>query len=174
MTQSVELLLDEASEARVRDEWDRLDEAGLPGQAQHRGDTNRPHVTMTASRGIAADAEEGLAHLCSEVLPLDAAFGGLAVFGGDPVVLVRLVVVTAELLHLHAAVAGLVALGEDSLLRPGRWTPHVTLARRMPLDRLPAAVRALHPRGVPSAAAGVRFERARRWDGAVRRAWLLG
>jgi 2'-5' RNA ligase len=177
MTQSVELLLDQRAEERVLQEWRLLDEAGLPSQLQHRGETNRPHVTLVAAPSVATDAEEEIARVCSQSLPLDVRLGAPALFGDDPVVLVRLVVPAAGLVALHASVAGLVVLPADSLLAPGRWTPHVTLARRLPLDTVPAALRAL--RGVDDAAIdrrtgfAARFERARRWDGVARRAWPL-
>jgi len=37
VAQSVELLLDEASDSLVRDQWARLAAAGLPSQARHLG-----------------------------------------------------------------------------------------------------------------------------------------
>jgi 2'-5' RNA ligase len=173
MTQSVELLLDDLSEATVLEQWRLLDAAGLPSQAQHRGPTNRPHVTLAVVPSVAAEAELALARCCSEALPLEVRLGGLAAFGRDPVVLVRLVVVTRELLDLHARVAGAVALPDDTLLSPGRWTPHVTLARRMPLQQLPDALHALDRAVEARSGTQVRLEAARRWDGVARRTWSL-
>lgn len=169
MTQTVELLLDAASEAGLVRDWGRLDEAGLASQAQHRGETNRPHVTLAAGATILDGGEQALARLCARELPVPAMLGGYAVFGQDPVVLVRLVVVTPALLDLHAVVVEHVAVGERSLTAVGRWTPHVTLARRMPPDQLQRALTAL---GRADALA-VSFEGARRWDGVARRAWSL-
>lgn len=173
MTQAVELLLDELSEAAVRDQWRLLDEAGLPSQAQHRGDTNSPHVTLAAVPSVAPDAEENLARLCSDALPLEVRLGALTLFGQDPVVLVRLVVLSRELVDLQARVASALGVSEDSLLSPGRWTPHVTLARRLPLEQLPDAVQVLGAAVASRDGTGVRFEGARRWDGVGRRAWSL-
>ena len=105
MTQSVELLLDAASEARVRADWARLADAGLTSQSRHPSPTNRPHVTLAAVTALPEGAEDRLAAACAD-LPLRARLGPLAVLGQDPAVLVRLVVANAELLALHAQVAG--------------------------------------------------------------------
>lgn len=176
MTQSVELLLDEESEARVVQHWRSLEEAGLPSQSRHPGETNRPHVTLAAVESVAAEVEDPVAQICAQALPLEVRLGALALFGDDPVVLVRLVVLTEELVALHASVATHLVPAEDSLLAPGRWTPHVTLARRLPVDQLPAALRVLA--AASGAADGrqgarARLASARRWDGVARQAWLL-
>ncbi len=168
MTQTVELLLDAANDARVRDEWRRLAEAGLASQARHRGETNAPHVTLTAVPVIDAAAEQPILEVCRAALPLDVALGPLHVFGDDPVVLVRLLAATDPLRELHAAVAARVVLPEGSLVAPERWTPHVTLAHRMPRDQLDRARAALSEEGYD-----VRLARARRWDSEARRAWSL-
>lgn len=169
MTQTVELLLDAASEAGLVRDWGLLDEAGLASQAQHRGETNRPHVTLAAGSAIRDGGEEALARLCARRLPVPTMLGGYAVFGAGPVVLVRLVVVTPALLALHAAVVEQVMLSERSLTAVGRWTPHLTLARRMPLAQLEAALTTLgRAQALPAS-----LEGARRWDGVARRAWPL-
>ena len=167
MTQSVELLLDAASEARVVTEWRLLDEAGLRSQAQHRGASNRPHVTLAAVDELPADLDPLITDVCRDRLPMDARVGSLVMFGGRLVTLARLVVPDVALLDLHAAVsAPLDDIG--SLTEVGRWVPHVTLALRMPPAELPAAVDLLGPD-----AGSVRFEGARRWDGVARRTWTL-
>ena len=107
-------------------------------------------------------------------LPLPLRLGALACFGHRRLVLVRLVVPDVRLLALHAAVA--VALGPDpddaeaaGNLAPGRWTPHVTLARRLTPEQVAAALTALHPVG--RAEGNGRAVCCRRWDGDARRAW---
>lgn len=168
MTQSVELLLDEAAEAHVLAEWRLLLDAGLASQARHTGASNRPHVTLAARPALDADAETAVAGAVTG-LPVASRLGGLAVFGRGPVVLVRLVVVTPALLDLHRAVAVAAGTGPEEKTAVGRWVPHVTLARRMPLDQLATALAALPRDDVP-----VAFGQVRRWDSAARRTWLLG
>jgi 2'-5' RNA ligase len=134
---SIELLLDAATEAAVRQEWAALIAAELPSAGRHPGASNRPHVTLLVR---------------SELPPLDAAsvlgrsfavtLGAPILFGaGERRVLARAVVPSAELLALHAAVHAAAAPGDDAAHTvPGAWTPHVTLARRMPAADLPRAL----------------------------------
>ncbi|MFB2583683.1 2'-5' RNA ligase family protein [Herbiconiux liukaitaii] len=199
---SLELLLDEATEARIRSEWAALAAAGLSSLAAHTAPSNRPHITLLvreagpgleaqhlAARLAEARAEAGLvegrlaesragaalvagrlAEAQSEaslmagqladaqsdsaahsragagagalVLPLAVALGAPLLFGaGDRRVLARSVVPSAGLLRLHAAIHSLVGPGDDAPhTRPGEWTPHVTLARRLRLETLPQAL----------------------------------
>jgi 2'-5' RNA ligase len=168
MTQSVELLLEPAAQARTVALWRLLDEAGLRSQAQHRGASNLPHVTLASARAVPRDAEDAVARACLDRLPLDVRLGPLVVLGSGPVALARLVVADAGLLALHDAVAAhLHAAGSAGAV--GRWVPHVTLALRMPVDQLPEAVGVLG--GLPDER--VRLDRARRWDSVARRAWTL-
>lgn len=167
MTQSLELLLDPASETRVADEWRLLDEAGLRSQAQHRGASNRPHVTLAAVDAVRPGVDAALAGVCRDRLPLEARLGALVVFGARRVTLARLVVPDAGLLDLHAAVS--VHLDDDGPTAVGHWVPHATLALRMPPEQLGSAVGLLDPAGPDR----VRFEHVRRWDSDLRRTWPL-
>jgi hypothetical protein len=84
---------------------------------------------------------------------------------GAAVTLVRLVVPSPELLALHAEVNRVSLPHMDSgplpHAEPGQWTPHVTLARRVALDQLPAAfgLRRI-VRDIPAPAVALRH-----WDG---------
>ena len=166
MVQSVELLLDEAAERAVVAQWEVLRDAGLASQARHRSPSNRPHLTLAAVPALDAVAEERVAVLLREALPLPAYAGPLGVFGQGPIVLVRLAVAGRELRDLQAAVAEAVGVPGDSLAAPDRWVPHVTLAHRMPLDQLSRAVGLL-----PREEGPVLLAAARRWDSEARRTW---
>ncbi len=168
MTQTVELLLDAPDDARVRAEWGLLADAGLASQARHRGASNAPHVTLTAVPVIDAAAELAIRDVCGAALPLAVRLGPLHVFGDDPLVLVRLLVVTGPLQDLQAAVSDRVVVPDGSWVSPDRWTPHVTLAHRMPGDQLARAREVLPDEGYD-----VRLTRARRWDSDARRAWSV-
>lgn len=171
MVQSVELVLDEGLDRLVRAEWALLVDAGLPSQARHTGPSNAPHVTVGVAAAVTEQAERDL-QAVDVGAGREIVLGGLLVFGGRRFVLARMVVPTAGLLRTHHDVQGAWAdlPGRPATLDVGRWSPHVTLARRMDADQLAVALDVLADRPdelVGSIAAG------RRWDSDDRRTWLL-
>lgn len=171
MVQSVELVLDAVLDRAVREEWDLLAAAGLPSQARHTGPTNAPHVTLGVADAVPDEVEDALTRIAYGVGG-PGRLGGLVVFGGRTSVVSRLVVPTERLLRAHrevqAAMAGLP--GRPPTTEVDRWTPHVTLARRLDPDQLAAALTALadRPRELVGASRAVR-----RWDSDARRAWTI-
>jgi hypothetical protein len=168
MTQAVELLPDPESDAAVREQWRLLEHAGLPSRARHGSPSNRPHVTVVAVAALRPEAEEQIARACADRLPLDLRLGAPVIFGVDPVVLARLVIPTADLLDLQAALARVVGVQPGSLTSPGSWTPHVTIAHRLPRGDVARALQVL-----PVESIRLCFDAARRWDGDARRDWLV-
>ncbi|MCH5641409.1 MULTISPECIES: 2'-5' RNA ligase family protein [unclassified Gordonia (in: high G+C Gram-positive bacteria)] len=169
MMHSIELLLDERSDATVRTHWSQLTDAGLPSAGRHLTPTNRPHVTVLVSSRIRAEADAACAHL-SMRFPIPMTIGAPILFGRpERVILARLVVPTAELLDLHAEV---VDLSADHIAdappplhtAPGSWTPHVTIARRLDPEQL---TRALDVADLQTPIDG-RFVALRRWDSDAR------
>ncbi|NQX25998.1 2'-5' RNA ligase family protein [Microbacteriaceae bacterium VKM Ac-2854] len=147
---SIEMTFDAATEARLRDDWARLAEAGLPSLALHTAASNRPHVTLVAGADLAVPT--GV-----PALPAAIDFAGLLLFPhGDRFVLAWSVVRSRELDELQRSVWHPDALPTS---QPDAWTPHVTLSRRLSADQVAAALPLL---GAPfaGAATGVRF-----WDG---------
>jgi len=158
---SVELVLDDDTDRPIREEWNRLAAVGLPSQARHTGASNRPHITLALAATL--DAADGTRlTAATAVLPVPITIGGLLVFGSRRHVLARLVVPSVALLELQAAVATALAEPVDphDTFGAGRWTPHVTLARRLTAEQLTEAVAAL---GDISAITGT-AAKARRWD----------
>jgi len=137
MTVSLELLLDSRTEAAVRHEWDSLESAGHSSLGAHRSPSNRPHIT------VAVDMPEGELDKIDwslVSLPLEVTLGSTLLFGsGDRRVLARGVIATPALLSVHASIHAQLTRS-DPHTRPGVWTPHVTLARRLRLESLPDAV----------------------------------
>jgi 2'-5' RNA ligase superfamily protein len=166
MAHSVELLFDTDTEAAVVRQWTALAEAGLPSQAGHRSPTNRPHVTLTVGQRIDPAVDDGLREPARQ-LPMDCLIGAPMVFGHRTLTLVRLIVPSSGLLRLHASVDSICAphlFGEAfPHVRPDRWTPHVTLSRRLPPSDLAAALDAIGADDLVG-----RFARLRRWDGDAR------
>jgi 2'-5' RNA ligase len=173
MVQSLELLLDDETDQAVRAQWAALAAAGLPSQARHPGESNRPHVTLAVASSV-PDLVEGRLGVVAGGVPLGVRLGGLLCFGargGSRQVLSRLVVPTAELLALQATAAALFAdlPGSPANLAAGAWTPHVTLARNLPTERLGEAVAVLgHVDDLRGTA-----EAVRRWDSDSRTTWLV-
>ncbi len=156
----VDLVLDPAADAAVREVWHRLDEAGLPSLAHHRNPSNRPHTTLTMSRAWLDD--DGVARLVRAlgVLPLSCHLGAPVVFGGGPFVLALAVVPSQALIALHRSAAELLTPAHAHL-EPGAWTPHVTLANRLSATQVGAALEVLVGCPLPGTVA---FEAARHWD----------
>jgi hypothetical protein len=162
---SVELLLDPAAEAAVRESWRTLADAGLPSQSGVSSATNRPHITLVAADRIAGGADRALGGLTGR-LPLGCPLSGHVVFGVTRLTLARLVVPSPQLIALHAEVFALcgpfVTGGPYPHCRPGGWTPHVTLGRRFTAEQIGAAMALLTRHGSDLAAEAVGL---RRWDG---------
>jgi 2'-5' RNA ligase len=178
VTQSVELLLDDDQDAAVRRQWLALRDAGLPSQADHPGETNRPHLTLSIAGQVPAYLETALKAAFTGRVPIPLRLGALVCFPAGPAapgaaqqVLARLVVPNEELLELQATCAQLFdpLPGASPQLRPGAWTPHVTLARRIPAGQVSAALTALG-RVEESIGTGVEI---RRWNSETRTAWLI-
>jgi 2'-5' RNA ligase len=176
---SLELLLDPTIETQIRCEWQALADAGLSSLAVHTSPSNRPHITLLARTSIPPIAREQLRAILS--LPMPLVLGDPIVFGsGDRRVLARSVVPSAALLKVHESLHTIVR-GNDGgnekhggiddgadlpFTRPGLWTPHITLARRLRLDTLPQALRLLSEVGATADAAASSAVTLRRWDAA--------
>ncbi len=145
MAQSVELLLDARADAAVRAQWDALAEAGLPSERRSAADLHhRPHVTLYAADRIDPAVETELAEAVAG-LHLQLVVGSILIFGPrrGRSVLVRSVVPSGDLLGLQTRVAEICSADAEGQFGPGRWSPHVTLARRVPSDRVGAALEVL-------------------------------
>lgn len=135
---SIELLFDADLEAAVRAEWTALADAGFSSLGRHASPSNRPHVTLAVR--TAFGELDAASPLLRPAFPVT--LGAPLLFGsGDRRVLARAVVPSAELIELHAAVHRAAGAGDDAPhTAPGGWTPHVTLARRIRVADLPAAL----------------------------------
>lgn len=136
VVRSIELVLDDRSDQAVRGLWQALVAAELPSLG-HSG-TNDPHVTLAAGESVPMPV--GLDHPLPDALRV----AGVLLFPAGPGrhVLGLGVVVDEPLARFHRAVH-LAAPGSLEPSSPGRWAPHVTLARRIRDVDLPAALRAL-------------------------------
>ncbi len=160
MVHSLELIFDGDADAAVVDEVNVLAAAGL--RNPHRD--QRPHVTLIAARAIGAGALGALGTVAQR-LPITVGLGAPLVFSGaGGFTLARSVVPSTDLLGIHAAVVRLSdehVSGTFAHCRPGGWTPHVTLARRLSGEQVAEAVVVLRGgEGRSARVAGLRH-----WDG---------
>jgi hypothetical protein len=132
---SLELLFDDVTEARIRDEWRVLQELGVSSMGAHTSASNRPHLSLLVRGGVApvdaaglnvgvgvgaaAESEPDAATVhpplvsaevrrASGRFPLAMTLGAPLLFRhGDRAVLARTVLPTSGLLELHAEVHAL-------------------------------------------------------------------
>jgi 2'-5' RNA ligase len=151
---SIEVTFDPMTDAAIRADWAVLADAGLPSLASHTSASNRPHISLA----VGPDLDPGDA-VALQALPLELRFAGYVTFGPrrGAVVLARAVVVSRGLLEMHAALHATLSGALDITL-PDRWTPHVTLARRLTPEQLGQALSVL-----PEASTGL-MTGARLWD----------
>ena len=171
MVQSVELIVDDAADNAVRQQWELLSKAGLPTMGAVTAETNRPHITVA----VAGEIWPRIDHRLSTRLdfePFPIRLGAVMVFGGKRAILVRLVVPSEPLLALHKRVFDVVSECPHLAghTRPGEWTPHITLARHVRTEQLGAAISTVL--GAPEVNGEV--VAVRRWDGTTRREWRVG
>jgi 2'-5' RNA ligase len=104
--------------------------------------------------------------------PVPVRLGSLIVAGSRRYVLARLVVPTAELLRLQQSLAAAMFGAPDipDQVRPGRWTPHVTIARGLGSRQVGEALAVL---GRARPLDGT-IESVRRWDPDAGRTWQVG
>ncbi|MEV5428066.1 2'-5' RNA ligase family protein [Streptomyces sp. NPDC052701] len=172
---TVELLPDAATELHVRDMWHAIAAAGLPSLAAHRHPTNRPHLTLATCEDLRPSTRAALAAVLDDALPAPSRLDGLLRFPGRTRVLAWRVVAGPELVELHRRVWDVLATDAvgplNPLHAPGRWIPHLTLARsrrtsaRWPAHLLPPALS--HPWEAS-------FTGARSYDSATRTVETLG
>ncbi|WP_166139205.1 2'-5' RNA ligase family protein [Nocardioides ochotonae] len=154
---ALELSFEPDSAAAVVAQWEALKAAGLPSQAHHRSMTNAPHVTLAAAVGIDDAAVRAAREAVGPLLPARLGLRGLVLFGQGPRVTIAHLVEPDP--TLAVAVARIRALVPT--LRHPVWTPHVTVARRVPRRVLPEVLAVLHATEGPRELV---CDRLRWWD----------
>lgn len=171
MVQSIEFLVDDVAEQRIRGEWARLIAVGLPSQGRHTGASNRPHITIAVGAELTADDEVAIAQVVEASPLLPVSLGGGLVFGARTFVLARSVIPSVELLTVQQRVTEAMGSRAEcaSHQSPGRWTPHITLARRLSAAQVGEALDVLSPIEVIE----TNTVAVRRWDSERRIDWLI-
>lgn len=172
MAHSIELLFDDDTDAELRRVWQAMTDAGVPSQLRVQSATNRPHVTVVVTEHLDPAVDVELAAL-REHLPLPCRIGAPLVFGHGRLILAHLIVPSLPLLELHQQIHRIclphMRSGPFPHARPGQWTPHATLGRRLDATQLAAA---LEVPGVTEDREAT-FTALRRWDGDARTEHVL-
>lgn len=155
--QALELSFESSSTTAVVAQWEALKSAGIPSQADHRSMTNAPHVTLVAATGIDAAVVAEARDAIGPLLPALIGLRGLVLFGQGPRVTIAHLVEPDR--SMAAVVERLRAL--VPAVRHPVWTPHVTVARRVPRRLLPAALDVLDATEAPR---DLVCDRLRWWD----------
>lgn len=155
--QALELSFDPSSAAAMTQQWDALRAAGLPSQADHRSMTNAPHLTVVAARAVDGAVVGAARDAIGPLLPARLLLRGLVLFGQGPRVTIAHLVEPEWAL---AAAAARIRAAVPALRHPV-WTPHVTVARRVPRHSLAAALEVLRNAGSPPELV---CDRLRWWD----------
>jgi 2'-5' RNA ligase len=146
MAQALEVFFDARADAAVRDLWQRLAAAGLPGPVAPGRCRPRPHVSLTVADHLDPGRLAVLRLVLAERRP-DLHLTTLGTFPGGDGVLFLGATPTPDLLgfhtRVHQALAGQSARHSPYYL-PGRWVPHCTLARGLEPAQTATALRLLH------------------------------
>jgi hypothetical protein len=132
------LLFDGRTERAMRALWDRLEDLGVPTLRSHTHGRHVPHLSYSVMRSWDLDQVRTAVEALPDDGPLDLRFDALGVFRRGRSWLVPSV--TSELVRRQErAVAAVGATGAElhKHYAPGVWTPHCTLAPRVPLSSLP-------------------------------------
>ncbi|MHC4955575.1 MAG: 2'-5' RNA ligase family protein [Planctomycetota bacterium] len=147
---SIELFFDEALEAAVVANMQRLADAKLPAPLLEWG--MRPHITLglfeQPGDGLRAAVEELGASTPAWPARLDA----VGTFAGDEGVVFFFPAVTQTLLEVHArfhATCGPHFAGSRSHYAPGGWMPHCTQSIRLTPEQLAQTVRVCRDAPLP-------------------------
>jgi len=151
---ALELVPDEAGMAAVRQDWQRLRDAGLPSQLDHAGATNAPHLTVVSAPELPDAAMDVASARLGSLLPVQARSAGLMLLGGQRLSVARAVDIDDDVVRRVLAVR--VQVPDRAHLG---WLPHVTLARRLAREDAQRAVDALGHDDVV-----LTFSLLRRWD----------
>lgn len=138
---SVCLLLDGRADKAVRSLWQRLEDAGVGSLLTHTHGRHRPHVTLASlldSDDATLPALLTRLQPCRDQEPVTVRFDALGIFRRSRCWLVP--EANRELLDRQEQ-AVRACDGTNALLHrnyaEGAWTPHLTMAPRLHLERLP-------------------------------------
>ncbi len=139
---AIQLFFEPGSDATVRRLWEAEADAGVPFPLRDSG--NRPHFSLAIYSEL--DVLVCTSHLNSfaqRLSPFPLSIASLGIFPGEQAVIFLAPIISSSLLNLHMQVHQLLqGMGTlpSAYYLPGHWTPHCTLATRVPPHLLSQAV----------------------------------
>jgi 2'-5' RNA ligase len=139
---AIQLFFDPASDTVVRSLWAELASKKVPFPLQDSG--NRPHVSLAIYGELKTATCAGLLSSFAQTRsPLTLSIASLGIFPGEQAVVFLAPIISSSLLDLHRQVHQLLqntGTLPSTYYLPGHWTPHCTLATRVPPQFLSQAI----------------------------------
>lgn len=138
----VELYFDPPTEARIRNAWKAIDEAGISDSMPNGG--YRPHISLGVCDHLETDplAQE-LSIFAARIAPFQVSFPNIGIFSTSEGVIYLGATVTEQLLDIHARfhkIFEIYAQEQREYYTVGKWVPHCTLAFGLSEDQVAEAV----------------------------------
>ena len=142
MSFAVQLFFDPASDTAIRSQWEAMARAGVPFPQRDSG--NRPHFSLAIYGELDIPVCTSLLNSFVQTLsPFTLSIASLGIFHAEQTVVFLAPIVSPSLLDLHRQVHQLLhnaGVFPAPNYLPGHWTPHCTLATRVPPHFLSQAV----------------------------------
>lgn len=132
--QSLDLTLDPASDALMRDGWAALTNAGLRSEGERVSDSHRPHLTVLAAAEFSPELLKEAAETLGALLPMELPVSATVVFGRGPFVVAHLLTPQIRLRAIVEQLRGNAGVTETN------WVPHLTLSRKVPTGQIGEAL----------------------------------
>ena len=137
-----ELYFDSPTEARIREAWKALDEAGISDSMPKGG--YRPHISLGICNHLELDAfAQELSAFAAGITPFRLPFPNIGIFSTSEGVVYWGATVTEQLLNLHTRFHGIFkkyAKEQREYYTVGQWVPHCTLAFGLSEEQIVEAV----------------------------------
>ncbi len=147
---AVEMYMDVDSEARIRDTWEALAEAGIKSSMPDAG--YRPHVSLGVCEDLDVDGlAKELSSFAESVSPFELTLSSVGLFPSSEGVIFLGVTPTRRLLDVNGAFHqffGKYAKSQRDY-HVGRWVPHCTLAFDLPDGMLSEAIEVCRRMSLP-------------------------
>ena len=137
-----ELYFDPPTEARIREAWSALDEAGISDSMPKEG--YRPHISLGICEHLELDAfAQELSTFAASITPFRLLFPSIGIFSTSEGVVYWSGTATSQLINLHTAFHEIFkkyAKEQREYYTVGQWVPHCTLAFGLSEDQIAEAV----------------------------------